>query len=109
MDVIILPNGEKYIIGQFRDLTDLIEKYIGEDAKKWLMEYIEDLKDIAYEKADKDATDEVQKTAEYYQHIIHEIHEMTGELAKEIQKPRLDRKAISRISGNIATKAWRNL
>ena len=109
MDVIILPNGERVVIGEFRDLTDLIDKYIGEDAVKWLREYISDLKAIMYEEADLNATVEIEKSAEYYQNVIRDINEMTEDLAREIQKPKLDRKAISRITGKICEKAYRNL
>lgn len=109
MDVIILKNGERAVIGEFRDLTDLIDRYIGEDAVEWITEYIGDVKDIIRNEADLEATAEIEKSAEHYQNIIREMREMAEDLEREIEKPRLDRKAVSRIIGNICEKADREL
>lgn len=43
MDVIILPNGERAVLRDFKDLLELIGTYIGDDARKWLEVYVNDL------------------------------------------------------------------
>ena len=44
MQVITLPNNEKFIIGSDRDIENVVADFCGEDFATALMEYINDLK-----------------------------------------------------------------
>ena len=44
MQVITLPNNEKFIIGSDRDIENVVADFCGEDFATELMEYINDLK-----------------------------------------------------------------
>ena len=35
MDVIMLPDGRRETVGGPRDMYDLMDRYMGEDAAKW--------------------------------------------------------------------------
>ena len=108
MDVIITPDNERHVVGQLRDLEDLIDAYIGEDAKKWLTEYISDIKAVAREDASIEEGEIREQVAESYTGVLRELRELSEELATEIRQPRLDRRRISNIAGSIGKITYRN-
>ena len=109
MDVIITPDGERHIIGQFRDLADVVESYTGEDARNRLTEYIQDLRYSIREKLDVEENTRVEGVEEYYRSVLKELRELSEELATEIVQPRLNRSKISTIAGSIGTIIYRNM
>lgn len=111
MDVIVLKDGSKFVMSSFKDLIDLIRIYIGDDAVSWLSTYIYDSKCSAEEKfyiGQEDEVDEVEATKAHYKFILQDIHDLTGELSKEIREKKLNRDKVSNLVGKIAILAYRN-
>ena len=47
MDVIALNDGSTYIVGSCSDIVELVDKYIGYDAAKYLSDNIEEVDELS--------------------------------------------------------------
>ena len=111
MEVIIIPDGAREVIGGPRDMYDLMDRYMGEDAAKWWKEYIHAnyMDDNERAKVENDTVSYTEQVEEKYQNILRDLRELSEELAVEIVQPRLDRYKVSTIAGKIGTEIWRHL
>ena len=111
MEVIIMPDGAREVIGGPRDMLDLMDRYMGEDAAKWWREYLHAnyMDDNERAKVENDTVSYTERVEEKYQNILRDLNELSQDLEKEIRKPKLDRYKISTIAGKIGTETWRHL
>lgn len=105
--VLTTNSGENFILVDFRDFTDLVERHIGIEARDWLLEYIDD----AY--GDEDEIDAVieehEKARDRHKQVMEEIRKETEKLAGLIREKELDRVAISEVAGRIGSLTWREV
>lgn len=111
MEVIIMPDGAREVIGGPRDMFDLMDRYMGEDAAKWWREYLHDnyMDDNERAKVERDTCTYVEKVQEEYTNILRDLRELSEELAVEIVQPRLDRSKIFIIAEKIGKETYRHL
>lgn len=111
MDVIKMPDGAREVIGGPRDMYDLMDRYMGEDAAKWWKEYLHEhyLEDNKRAKVEDDMYKTLEITRERYRNVLLDIKEDAAELAIRIREPKLDRRKISTLAGRIGGAISRNL
>ena len=111
MDVIIMPDGAREVIGDPRDMYDLMDRYMGEGAAKWWKEYLHEhyMEDNERAKVEDDMYKTLEITRGRYRNVLLDIEEDAEELARQIQEPKLDRRKISTLAGRIGGAISRNL
>lgn len=111
MEVIIMPDGAREIIGGPRDMYDLMDRYMGEDAAKWWREYLHEhyMGDNERAKVEDDMYKTLEITRERYRNVLLDLEEDAEELARQIREPKLDRRKISTLAGRIGGAISRNL
>ena len=82
MDVIIMPDGKREIVGSPRDMCDLMNRYMGEDAVKWWKEYLHEhyMEDNERAKVEDDMYKTLEITRERYRNVLLDIEEDAEEL-----------------------------
>ena len=107
--VLKMADGKNEVVLGFRDFCELVDTYMGTEARAWLEEYLSD----AYGEDDELAfiEDEHRKELdglrEHFRGVISEIREQSELLAGLIRTPEIDRNAVSRCCGKIGTITWR--
>lgn len=105
--IITTPDGANTIVMDLRDYTDLIDQYLGSEARNWLEGYLSD----TY--GDEDETESIieyyEKKLERHKEVMAEIRAESEALAGLICQKDLDRKAISRVAGKIGSLTWREV
>lgn len=111
MDVIIMPDGKREIVGSPRDMYDLMDRYMGEDAAKWWKQYLHEnyMEDNERERVETEIYNMLEITRERYRNVLLDLEDDAAELASEIRKPKLDRHKISTIAGGIGGAIHKNL
>ena len=111
MDVIMLPDGRRETVGGPRDMYDLMDRYMGEDAAKWWKQYLHEnyMEDNERERVETKIYNTLEITRERYRNVLLDLEEDAAELASEIRKPKLDRHKISAIAGRIGGAIHKNL
>ena len=105
--VLTTNSGENFILVDFRDFTDLVERHIGIEARDWLLEYLGD----AYgEEPEIDAViDEYENERDRHKQVMEEIRKEAEKLAGLIRERELNRSAISQTAGRIGSLTWREV
>lgn len=111
MDVIIMPDGKREIVRSPRDMYDLMDRYMGEDAARWWKEYLYEhyMEDNEREKVETEMYNTLEITRERYRNVLLDLEEDAEELARQIREPKLDRRKISTLAGRIGGAISRNL
>ena len=111
MDVIIMPDGTREIVASPRDMYDLMDRYMSEDAAKWWKGYLHEryMEDNERAKVEDDMYRTLEITRERYRNVLLDIEEDAEELARQIREPKLDRRKISTLAGRIGGAISRNL
>ena len=110
-NVITMPDGRNSIIFDLRDLTDLMEEYMGSEAKDWLLDYLadtygtEDEINSIMEESDR----QLKEQKERYRDVMAELRAEAEKLAGLICEKDLDRGAISNTAGRIGSITWREV
>lgn len=105
--IITTPDGENNIVMDLRDFTDLIDQYLGSEARCWLEGYLSDT---------YSDEDETQSIMDYYEKKLEEKKAVMAEIRAEAEKlaglicqKDLDRKAVSNTAGRIGAITWREV
>ena len=104
-DVITLPDGRNEIVFNERDFMDLLEEYMGAEARGWLEDrFSEKDGDAAYV---YDLEKEADGLCERYREVMAELLTYSETIAKLIREKEIDRKALSEAAGSIGRITWR--
>ena len=106
-NVITLPDGRNETIFDERGFMDLVERYMGSDARRWLEDWLGENDDVA------DYIDDLEKEAEalraHYHEVMMELRTQSETIAKLIREKEIDRKALSTAAGIIGSITWREV
>ena len=106
-NVITLPDGRNETIFDERSFMDLVEKYMGSDARCWLEGWLGNNDDVA------DYVDDLEKEADglraHHREVMTELRAQSETIAKLIREKEIDRKALSTAAGIIGSITWREV
>ena len=106
-NVITLPDGRNETIFDERSFMDLVEKYMGSDARCWLEDWLGNNDDVA------DYVDDLEKEADglraHHREVMTELRAQSETIAKLIREKEIDRKALSTAAGIIGSITWREV
>lgn len=106
-DVITLPDGRNEPIFDERDFMDLVERYMGSDARRWLEDWLGENDDVA------DYIDDLEKEADglraQHREVMTELRTHSETIARLIREKDIDRRALSAAAGNIGCITWREV
>ena len=105
--VITLPNGRNETVFDLRDLLELVETHLGDEARRLLEEYLEP------ESEDAEYIEYLEKEADqrrtHYKDVMKQLREQSETIARLIREKEIDRKALSHAAGVIGTVTWREM
>ena len=110
-DLIKLKDGKFAVLNELSDLYELMDTYMGDEARRWMEDYQseEQLEAHDYDLMTKEYESELSKQKEHHEEVMQELRKQSEQLANHIQQKELDRSAISAIAGKIGTITWREL
>jgi len=104
-NVITLPDGRNETIFDEQDFMELVERYMGSDARHWLEDWLGNNDDVA------DYIDDLEKETDglraHHREVMAELRTHSESIAKLIRGKEIDRKALSAAAGNIGCITWR--
>lgn len=108
-EVFKLPDGSLHTIFDIRDMVELIDTCIGEEARRWMEEYLaeddeEDLSDYA-----SDLEKEVEGLRDHHHEVMRELRKESEKIAGLISEKNIDRRVLSTAAGRIGTITWREI
>ena len=106
-DLFKLPDGSLHTVFDIRDMMELIGTYIGDDACRWLEEYMAEDDDLESYAADLEK--EVEGLRDHHHEVMNSLREESEKIAGLISEKMIDRKALSTAAGRIGTITWREI
>ena len=104
-NVITLPDGRNETIFDEQDFMELVERYMGSDARRWLEDWLGNNDDVA------DYIDDLEKETDslraHHREVMTELRTHSETIANLIRGKEIDRKALSTAAGNIGCITWR--
>lgn len=106
-NVITLPDGRNETIFDERDFMDVLERYMGSEARLWLEDWLGENDDVA------DYIGDLEKEADglraHHKEVMAELRTHSETIAKLIREKEIDRKALSAEAGKIGCITWREV
>ena len=104
-NVITLPDGRNETIFDGRDFMDLVDGYMGCEARRWLEDWLSEMD------GDADYIDDLEKETDslraHHKEVMAELRKESETIARLIREKEIDRKALSTAAGNIGCITWR--
>lgn len=106
-NVISLPDGRNETIFTERDFMDLLEEYMGSEARRWLEDWLGENDDVS------DYIEDLEKEAENlrarHKEVMSELRKHSETIAGLICQKDIDHKALSNAAGSIGCITWREV
>lgn len=107
MDMILLNDGTAEYVSGIGDFTELVEEYMGFDARRWLEGLLDEaLEDSRYA---QELEKEIADLREDHRSVMKSIRKHSEKLAGLIGEKELDRGEISNTAGAIGVITWREM
>ena len=107
MDMLQMNDNTIEYVSDMRDFLDLVDKYMGFDARRWLEEYIDDSEEAW--KYNAELEKDVEGMHEYHKDVMRSIRKHSENLAHLISEKELNRREISNTAGAIGVITWREI
>ena len=104
-NVITLPDGKSKTIFSERDFMEVLETYMGSDARRWLEDWMSECDDDA--EYIHDLEKEMNSLRTHHREAMAELRANSETIARLIREKGIDRKALSAAAGNIGCITWR--
>ena len=102
--VITTKDGKNHTLFDERDLFALIDEYVGDEARRWLEDFITDVK---YEHSED--AEELEGAKEHHKDVMRQLREQSEIIAELIRAREIDRGKLSTAAGKIGKITWREL
>jgi hypothetical protein len=106
-DVLQMWDGDIQTVFSIDDFIQLVDEYMGMDARRYLESYLDD-SDGALEYAE-DLEKERDGWRDHHKEVVKEIREQSEKLAGLISEKELDRREISNACGKIGILTWKEM
>ena len=105
--VIQLKSGQTETVFDLEDMLYLVEKHMGDEARRLLEDF------TALEEDDPDALADLEaeykRYRDHHHEVMQELRDLSETEARLIREPEINRKALSSIAGKIGTITWREI
>ena len=110
-NVITTKDGRNHTLFDERDLFWLVEEYMGDEAVRWIKDFVESVEYDHSDDADyiKELEQEAEQRKAHYKEVMKELREQSGIIAGLIRAKDIDRGRLSTAAGKIGTITWREL
>ena len=105
--VIQLKSGKTETVFDLEDLLRLVEQHMGDDTRRLLEELTAPEDDAAEYIADLEK--ENQRLRDHHHEVMEDLRVQSETIARLIQKPEIDRSALSTVAGIIGRTTWREI
>ena len=106
-NVIVMPDGRNETIFSEQDFMDVLEKYMGSQARRWLEDWMGENDD------DADYTDDLEKETDSlrasHKEAMTLLRTHSETIARLIREKEIDRKALSATVGSISCITWKEV
>lgn len=106
-DTLMMWDGNIQTIFSLDDFIQLVDEYMGVDARRWLEARLSDL-DEAWSYTEE-LKREIEGSWEHHRDVMARLRELSEQEAHLISQKRIDRKKLSNIAGEIGTITWREI
>ena len=106
-DVIKLIDGSNYIVFGLKDLLELIDTQLGDEARSWLEEYWAESNDNDEYIEDLEA--ELKGVRKHHREVMEELGRQSETIAVLIRKNEINREKLSEAAGLIGSITWREM
>ena len=104
--VITMPDGKNETVFDERDFMELMERYMGWEARRWWEDMRSEDDDAAYI---EDLEKEIDGLRTHKKEVMAVLREQSETIARLIREKDIDRKALSTAAGIIGSTTWREL
>ena len=105
--VITTKDGRNHVLFDENDLFLLIDEYAGDEARRWLEDWLSGRED------DADYIDDLESdlkgAKEHHKDVMRQLREQSETIAGLIREKEIDRGKLSTAAGKIGTITWREL
>ena len=105
-DVIRLADGSIHTVFDLRDMMELVDTHLGDDARRWLEDHLSESDDQEYI---ADLEDEIKRLKEHRREVMAALRDASEKIATLIREKDIDRKTLSTTAGKISSITWREL
>ena len=105
-DVIRLADGSVQTVFDLRDMMELIDTHMGDEARRWLENHLSESDDQEYI---AELEDELKRLKEHRREVMTALREASDKIAALIREKEIDRKQLSTTAGKISSITWREL
>lgn len=106
-NVIQLKSGETETVFDLNDLLYLVEEHMGSDARRLLEDFTAP-EDDAAEYIDS-LEKENKRLRDHHHEVMEDLRAQSETIVRLIQKPEIDRSALSTVAGIIGKTTWREI
>ena len=106
-NVIRLKSGETETVFDLNDLLYLVEEHMGSDARRLLEDFTAP-EDDAAEYIDS-LEKENKRLRDHHHEVMEDLRAQSETIVRLIQKPEIDRSALSTVAGIIGKTTWREI
>lgn len=110
-DVITTKDGRNHTLFDERDLFWLVEEYMGDEARRWIEDYLSGAEDEHSDDAEaiKELEQEADRLRNHHRDVMRELREQSETIAGLIRAREIDRGKLSTAAGKIGKLTWREL
>ena len=105
--LITMPDGRNETVFDERSFLDLVEEYMGDEARRYLEDWLSETDDDA--DYIRDLEESISSSKAHHHEVMQELRMQSETIAGLIREKEIDRKALSRAAGIIGTTTWREL
>ena len=106
-DLIRLRGDSVRMVLDIRDMLDLIDSHLGDEARRWLEEYLSEIEDPGDYISNLES--EVERLKEHHRDVMQVLRTESETIAGLIREREIDRQRLSTVAGNIGAVTWREL
>ena len=109
MDMILLNDGTIEYVADIRDFTELVEEYMGTDARRWLAGFLQSIREEYGVEVIEDFEGEMNGEKAHHKKVMRKLRGHSETIAGLIGKEEIDRIALSKEAGAIGIITWREM
>lgn len=106
-DMITLADGSNEILFELKDMLELIDTHLGDEARKWLEQYLTEIDDLGgYATC---LEEEIQGQKDHHRDVMERLRTESEIIARLIREKEIDRIKLSAAVGQIGIFTGREL
>lgn len=107
-EMIQTKDGKNHTMFDNKDIYDLIDEYMGMEARDLIIDWIKDIKECADYESEQSREEEMNKFTKQFtdkhKEIFNELHELSVNIGELITEETIDRRKLSNMVGQLSIK-----